>query len=296
MFWGIRGHNIFKNVPLKHIMPTHELHQQISSRLEQLRDMHREMQAHSSSIPYAEIDLFLQKVRQLYEASLLLHHHNALKTMEELESAIAERYAKTPEAPRVQPVHIDMVKPVVVESPAQPVQAPTASEPVATAAPIPEKTEVPVHPMDELIAQTLNHVEAALTPASAQKAKKISGDLHEMFEEKPTLGDKFEDQETLGERMVTNHNSPRVAERLQRKPVKDLKAAIGINEKFQFINQLFGGDAPTYHSSVEHLNTCGSLAAATGYVQTQLVQKYRWDLGTAPASLFMDLVERRFLA
>ena len=100
---------------LKQHMASHELHQQIDSRLKQLIDIHREMQQHAASIPYAEIDLFLQKVRQLYEASLLLHHHNALKTMEELESAIAERYAKQPDQARVQVQAVETVKLAIVE-------------------------------------------------------------------------------------------------------------------------------------------------------------------------------------
>ena len=316
----LNSYNIFTEAPLKEHMATHELHQQIDSRLKQLLDLHREMQQHSSSVPYAEIDLFLQKVRQLYEASLLLHHHNALKTMEELEAAIAERYAKS--EPRMYVPSPEAIKAVVSENPIQsapvaetpistvessvpeiPMIAEQKNEPVQTEKEIPsvEKIQAPSpesvrHTFEELLAQTSVRTENTAQPNTVAKPKKGSGDLHEMFDEVPTLAGKFEEIETFGERIATHQSPTRIGEKLQRKPVKDLKVAIGINEKFQFINQLFNGDSSTYHSAVEHLNNCQSFEAASGYVNNNLVSKYNWDLATAPATVFIDLVERRFIA
>ena len=296
---------------LKQHMASHELHQQIDSRLKQLIDIHREMQQHAASIPYAEIDLFLQKVRQLYEASLLLHHHNALKTMEELESAIAERYAKQPDQARVQVQAVETVKLAIVEQRMEtvvdaslisadqiPVPAEITKAPEVQITPI--LAEIPAEPvnhtMDELIVATSQRKETLAVAQAMSKPKKASGDLHEMFDEVPTLAGKFEDIETLGERIATHQSSPRIGEKHQRKPVRDLKVAIGINEKFQFINQLFAGDATTYHSTIEHLNTCPSYEAASGYLKDTLLPKYQWDISNSPATIFIDLVERRFLA
>ena len=45
--------------------------------------------------------------------------------------------------------------------------------------------------------------------------------------------------ETLGEKMMGEDRS--LAAKLQQNPVQDLKAAIGINDKFLFVNELFGG-------------------------------------------------------
>lgn len=302
-------------------MATQELHRQIESRLKHLLDLQTEMQQHASSIPYAEIDLFLQKVRQLYEASLLLHHHNALRTMEELEAAIAERYARQTEAVKVASIGTDnnrisqvetvseiqnttvipeQEKPVVQVIAATPKEVIKEEKPEITLPPAAEKTiRQEVSPVQQAIQELISDRGIKQDPESATqsipKTKKISGDLHEMFDEVPTLAGKFEEHETLGERIATSATPTRVGEKMQRKAVKDLKAAIGLNEKFQFINQLFGGDAGTYHHSIELLNSCASVDAAKNYVNSTLQPKYQWDMNSSPVTLFIDLVERRFL-
>ncbi|HRH65228.1 MAG TPA: hypothetical protein PLU53_02940 [Bacteroidia bacterium] len=277
-------------------MATQELHHQIDARLKQLLDMHREMQQHAASIPYAEIDLFLQKVRQLYEASLLLHHHNALKTMEELETAIAERYAKQTEPVRVHSVQPETVVPVIA-----PIDSKAPVGETLAHASIPSTPSVVAetpdrHSIEELIAAASPKADTISTLPDSQKQKKVSGDLHEMYQEVPTLAGKFEDIETLGDRIATNSSAPRIGEKLQRKPVKDLKSAIGINEKFQFISQLFGGDARTYHATIDQLDSFSSMEAAKAYLTDHLLPKYQWDTSSTPAVVFIDLLERRFLA
>lgn len=84
-----------------------------------------------------------------------------------------------------------------------------------------------------------------------------------------------------------------MAERLQHKRIADLKAAIGINEKFQFINELFEGNMKEYNCAVDQINSFSSSEEAETYL-SNLETVYKWQADNPIAENFKELVERRF--
>ena len=99
----------------------------------------------------------------------------------------------------------------------------------------------------------------------------------------PTLGDLLE---------KTEDNS--LAARLQRKPVSDLISAIGINDKFLFLNELFGGSMEKYNKSIRSLNSFSTLLGAKTYM-SELQIEFQWDCSSDAYKKLADLVERRFI-
>ena len=95
--------------------------------------------------------------------------------------------------------------------------------------------------------------------------------LFDFMEEKPSIQDKF------------NHLK-----------IDDIRKAIGINEKFRFINELFKGDMNEYNESIDNLNSFTSLAEAEKYLLTYKI-RYEWDEDVEAYKEFMNLVERRYL-
>ncbi|MFM7838334.1 MAG: hypothetical protein ACKO6K_02110, partial [Chitinophagaceae bacterium] len=57
-----------------------------------------------------------------------------------------------------------------------------------------------------------------------------------------------------------------VAEVLQETPVRDLKKAIGINDRFTFINELFHGDEQVFEKSIRTLNNFRIYAEAEFWI------------------------------
>ena len=104
-----------------------------------------------------------------------------------------------------------------------------------------------------------------------------------------------EEQTTVNEQVALKEGVQSVASKLEREPVADLKAAIGINEKFLFINELFGGSTEDYNDSLNHLNECKDHTEADTYINDNLKEKYHWDEENNAVSVFLDLVERRYL-
>ena len=84
-----------------------------------------------------------------------------------------------------------------------------------------------------------------------------------------------------------------VAEKLQHNKIFDLKSAIGINEKFQFINELFDGNMKEYTVAVDQINSFSSLTEAESYI-ANLKEVYKWKPDNHIADNFKELVERRF--
>lgn len=78
------------------------------------------------------------------------------------------------------------------------------------------------------------------------------------------------------------------------KKISDLKSAIGINEKFQFINELFDGNMKEYNTAIEQLNTLTSLAQ-TENLLSSLKESYKWQPGNTAARNLTELVQRRFV-
>ena len=85
-----------------------------------------------------------------------------------------------------------------------------------------------------------------------------------------------------------------VAHLLDNTHIKDLKRAITINEKYLFINELFGGDEAMYDRSIKHIQSFSILPEATFWIQRELKIKYKWSDSSEVVQLFDQLVKRRF--
>lgn len=85
-----------------------------------------------------------------------------------------------------------------------------------------------------------------------------------------------------------------LASKLQDGPIKDLKKAIGINERFQFIQELFKGDEAMYDRSIKTINSFENMAEAEFWMQRELKLKMGWSDEHPLVRQFDQLVRRRF--
>lgn len=86
-----------------------------------------------------------------------------------------------------------------------------------------------------------------------------------------------------------------VGHRLTDAPIRDLKKAIGINDRYVFINELFRGDEVMYERSIKTINNFKILPEAEYWIQRELKVKLGWDEGSGTVKHFDQLVRRRFL-
>ena len=77
-------------------------------------------------------------------------------------------------------------------------------------------------------------------------------------------------------------------------PVRDLRKAIGVNDRFLFINELFRGDEVAYERSIKTINSFSIFAEAEYWIQRELKVKNGWDSRNELVAQFYQLVKRRF--
>jgi hypothetical protein len=85
-----------------------------------------------------------------------------------------------------------------------------------------------------------------------------------------------------------------LAEKLQDIPVRDLKKAIGINDRYLFINELFNGNEAMFERSLKTLNAFSILPEAEYWIERELKVKLGWSDKNALVNQFIQLVRRRF--
>ena len=130
---------------------------------------------------------------------------------------------------------------------------------------------------DDLVTQRLGDSVTSEEDDSGIRAyRKTSNEHH-------TLGDVLEQAED---------NS--LAARLQRTAVSDLMTAIGINDKFLLLNELFSGSMEKYNKSIRALNSFSTLLGARTYM-SELQIEFQWDCESEAYKKLSDLIERRFI-
>jgi hypothetical protein len=170
----------------------------------------------NGNIPAVEMDLALQKLRNLYELMLMMKKTEEVSVTVAVDTALASAPAPTP------------------------------------------------------------------APAPIMKSRKEK--------ENQTLADQYKGRTTLHESL---HNTFAREENTlsHAKPVKDLLAAIGINDRFTFIRELFNNDTAAFESSAKILNEAASFNDAYNF----MIQHFDWDMDSEAVQLLLDIVRRKFI-
>lgn len=88
-----------------------------------------------------------------------------------------------------------------------------------------------------------------------------------------------------------------ISQKLSEAPVKDLNKAVALNEKFVYINELFGGDIPYFQATLKTFNEDTNFENVRSYMESNLIGKYNW-IDNAKKNIakdFIKLVRRRYL-
>ena len=100
--------------------------------------------------------------------------------------------------------------------------------------------------------------------------------------------------ESLNDRL--RQEKREVVEVLKHEPIKDLRKAIGINDRFVFINDLFRGDEAMYERSIKTINSFHIFQEAEYWISRELIVKLGWDKESEIVKHFIHLVKRRFIS
>ena len=108
--------------------------------------------------------------------------------------------------------------------------------------------------------------------------------------EKPNL----DNSTSINDSFASGAPEKTVADKLRQQPITDLKSAIGLNQKFLFMNDLFEGENEKFNDAINKINSFKTLQEALAYIDSEISSA--WDKENSSVINFMDLVERRFMA
>jgi len=98
--------------------------------------------------------------------------------------------------------------------------------------------------------------------------------------------------ESVAEKYESENESESLVEKLEKAPIEDLVSVITLNQKFQFIKELFGGDNERYVAEIESFDSMDSWGSAKN-VLASLKDELKWEEGETMEE-FTELIERRY--
>ena len=108
----------------------------------------------------------------------------------------------------------------------------------------------------------------------------------ELIEEKPLVGESFKKENSLNDSIgeTKSAESP-----LNNGSITSLRAAIGLNDRFLFIREIFGNNTDKYNTVIDKLDKLETIQQAVDYLKATLtLQKNETSMK------FVDLLKRRF--
>ena len=132
-------------------------------------------------------------------------------------------------------------------------------------------------------------VPASEMPAAAEPEEAQSGTKEAAAPAGAVLGEVINhDVQTLADTIAPRRGM--ASELRLGEPVTDLRRAIGINDKFLLIRDLFGGDGEAYEEAIGKLNAFDDFDEC----MIHIAENYAWNPNSDGAKFMMELLERKF--
>lgn len=289
-----------------------------------IRDRYNQIQDPTGTIVRIEVDLLRADIRELYEKiSLLTQSQPPIISQQ-------PQYSKPEMRKEESPLKVDTVsESEFTPGPASEVFPPPqhveesfspdpllkryAPETTSPSPKVPEPEPEIISPtlipepisQEETLIETATHAPAQtpLQPPPTEPSPwlhvhEVSTPVHSTLDlfgaATPTLADKFRgEKRSINEKLNMETTADRSIGSKLRLKITDLRSAIGINDRFIFINELFEGDMRNYDDMLGRLNTCASLQEALevfNYTKTS----QGWSDELISVERLLDFIHRRY--
>lgn len=167
----------------------------------------------------------------------------------------------------------EIFEPVIHETEKEP--EPLFSE----AIPVENESEEEIH-VGEMVSTENEMVAPDILPNDVELEDEV------VTEANQRLGDSFFKEKSVND-MVPDHTN--LEFKLSNRPVSSIQAAIGINDRFQYIRELFDGSGEKFSETVKTLDSMNHISEAVNFLQ----QNFKWKKNETSLK-FVNLVKRRF--
>jgi len=106
------------------------------------------------------------------------------------------------------------------------------------------------------------------------------------------ISDRYKNSKpTLNEEMEGKSRKENLSTHLNLTPIHSISGAIGLNEKFELINELFAGDKNKFESTLEFLNKSDTFVEAYNYLN----DNFDWDMDSVYVQRILELIRRKLI-
>lgn len=91
--------------------------------------------------------------------------------------------------------------------------------------------------------------------------------------------------------MHNSTDSESLGDLYQKKKIENIRGNISLNQKFLFINNLFGGDSQIFNQAIDELEVCGSFQEAKDQMLKKYMPQFKWNLNNPETEEFLDLLK-----
>lgn len=179
--------------------------------------------------------------------------------------------AVTEAAEEVVPHEVDEVAAVAEEEPAQP------EVPVA---------EVAATAEEEVLKPILEHIEEPIQSEIHLELPPVPEETEDVSVPEPVIL-------SVPEAKPASDHKP-TSEYVFQKSFKDVRSFIGINDKYQFMNELFSNNKAAYESTLDKINFCGTLKEAEQWITNEVRGQYKWSEEDETYQSLLSTVKKYF--
>ncbi len=246
---------------------------QVKSKLDKVNRYFEFLNSSKDSISQIDKDAMLAAIRDLYDVCI-----NPAAVSPAMTVAVETVVEETP-APKKKPKLIfndeEATKKVEKKEPKVEKEAPIVKKEEAPA----EKVEVV--PVQKEVKEEPKPKE---TPKVKEEPKQVDNTLV------------FDNEEI--EDLFTFKAATDLSQKLSEAPITDLNKALGLNQKFLYINELFSGDVAEFQEYVKQLNSAGGFDGAQKIMLNNIIEPHGWLKNKERKQVakdFVKLVRRRYL-
>lgn len=103
------------------------------------------------------------------------------------------------------------------------------------------------------------------------------------------VSDMYKNKKKFRNEFIQKGNTQDISSKFHSQPIPDISVAIGINDKFRYIRELFDGDNVQYAETLRFLNNVKSETEAEKYLE----DKFEWDMEMKLVRSLLDLTSRK---
>ncbi len=142
-----------------------------------------------------------------------------------------------------------------------------------------------------------------------QFSKVAKLDVNKFYEEAteapvPVLNSEEEKQRTVNEKFsadsktlldeISGNDKTSLAQIHQNKKIQSIKKHISINQRFMFVNELFGGNTDLFNATIDNLENMSSYEDAIDFLVKNHARENEWVMESEEVIEFLEVLEKRF--